>query len=212
MATDDDDFDADMSGDTAPTGAEVDDDDDQDDAADEADTDDPAKLKARLAKATAALRKANAQAAKLRRAGKPAAKAAPEGTPRGEQPAAAVAESGDDRFRRQAIRTEGAAAIMEAGFSGDRKAARDLTRLIDWDDLDVDEDGEVDGLDDAVDALKERYPGLFASSTPDTGGRQPRHRVAPIDANAGRSTTRRSTARAEMTSAERIGMALRGGK
>jgi hypothetical protein len=196
-------------------GAADQDDTDQDDDAgqDEQDTDDPAELKKRLARAAAALKKANGEAAKLRRTVKkaPAKKAAPAARDEDGTPAVVGAvEALEARYRSQAIRREGAAAILEAGFSGSRQEAKDLTRLFDLDELDVDEDGDVDGLDDAVEMLKERYPALFVTKQAGAG-RQQRHRVPGIDASAGRTGAGRSRDKAT-SSAERIGMALRGGR
>lgn len=204
---DDDDFETDMDGNAGQT-AEDDDTDDGDQ-----ETDDPAELKKRLAKTTAALKKANAQAAKLRTAKKvPAKKAAPaareDDDTEGSQVATAV-ERLEAKHRSQAIRREGAAAILEAGFQGSRQEARDLTRLFDLDELDVDDDGDVDGLDDAVAELKERYPALFATKQV-AGGRQQRHRVPGIDANAGRTGGRADRTESK-SSAERIGALLRRG-
>jgi hypothetical protein len=216
MADEDDDFETDMDDDAGTEG----DDDAGTEGEGEADTDDPAELKKRLAKQAAALKKANAQAARLRAAAKKApakkavkavkpAESAQEGTEAGR-----AAEDADARFTRHAIRTEGAAAILEAGFSGDRKAARDLTRLLDAELLDVDEDGEVDGLDEAVEELVEKYPGLFAKQEGGAGRQQaPRRRVQSIDSAAGSRSGRRGSGNGQpvKSSAERIGALLRKG-
>lgn len=218
MADEDDDFETDMDDDAGTEG----DDDAGTEGDGEADTDDPAELKKRLAKQAAALKKANAQAARLRAAAKkaPAKKVAakvvkPAESAQDGAEAGRAAEDAEARFTRHAIRTEGAAAILEAGFSGDRKAARDLTRLLDSDLLDVDEDGEVDGLDEAVEELVEKYPGLFAKQEGGAGRQQAprRQRVQSIDSAAGSRSSRRGSGNGQpvKSSAERIGALLRKG-
>lgn len=56
-------------------------------------------------------------------------------------------------------------------------------RLLDLDNVTVDEDGTVSGLDEAVEALKADYPTLKKGSTtnPDLGNRQPTERPADMN-------------------------------
>jgi hypothetical protein len=50
-------------------------------------------------------------------------------------------------------------ALKEAGLQG---TPDKLLKLIDTDDIEVDEDGEVDGLTEQIDELKKDFPELFA--------------------------------------------------
>lgn len=45
----------------------------------------------------------------------------------------------------------------------DKDSLTEVVRMIDLDDLDIDDDGSVDGIDDAISALKGKLPGLFGS-------------------------------------------------
>lgn len=114
-------------------------------------------LKARKEEATKARREA--AAAKEAANGKPPTEAAKE--------AARIQEASDNRARRSA----GLAALMEAGMS--RAQAKDAVDLLKLKNLDVDQDGDVDGVDDAVDALKTKFPGLFATDSGKGGGGKP---------------------------------------
>lgn len=53
------------------------------------------------------------------------------------------------------------AAFLEAGLTGKPDG---LLKLIDFDDLEINEDGDVDGLDDQVTQIKGDYPELFRKS------------------------------------------------
>lgn len=166
----------------------------------------PEELRAELAKLRAAQAKANKEAEKLRlakKAERDKAAAAKAGAAEADDKVSAA----EQRVKMVAVRTAGAAAILEAGFSGDRKAARELTRLLDLDDLDVDEDGEVDGLDDAVAELKEKYPRLFKDDEDDER-RPAKKAVRRIDTKPGGSG-RESKPR---SSAELVAARLRGGR
>ena len=64
-------------------------------------------------------------------------------------------------------------------------------KLIEHDDLDVTDDGEVEGLDDEVDRLKEDYPELFIKrrsggkvETGDRGGDGPRKKMTATERQA----------------------------
>lgn len=59
------------------------------------------------------------------------------------------------------------AALAEAGL---QKGQQKLMKLLDLEDVTVDEDGEVEGVDAQVDALKKDFPELF-SRTPKGGGK-----------------------------------------
>jgi hypothetical protein len=76
-------------------------------------------------------------------------------------------EDDDDSERRQAeteakwkgrvVKQAAKAALATAGATKPER----LLRLVEVDDLDVDDDGDVAGLDDEIDRLKEEYPELF---------------------------------------------------
>lgn len=69
----------------------------------------------------------------------------------------------DTKFKTLYTRTAVKAAIAEAGGT---KHADKLARLIDLDTLDIDDDGNIEGLKDAVEALKEEFEELFAEQAP----------------------------------------------
>jgi hypothetical protein len=61
----------------------------------------------------------------------------------------------NDRVKRAEVRS----ALRSAGVDKDSLAS--VARLVDLDDLDVDDDGNVDGIEDALDALRKQLPALF---------------------------------------------------
>ena len=144
---------------------EGDDDEDEDDDPDEGKTE--AELRAELKAMRASLTKANASSAK-RRKREAALKA--ELAKRGASSddgddgdaskvdAAALQRAADERVAKVAARAELRSLGLEEG-----KLARAL-RLIDLGDVVVEGD-EVDGLDDAIDALRDEVPELFARPT-----------------------------------------------
>lgn len=204
---DDDDLDTEIGGDADP------DQGDDDDADDDDQEETLESVKEELAKTRAALRKANREATKKRVATKatPAKKATSRRatTDDDADDRADEVEAAERRAEERVIRTEGAVAILAAGFSGDRRAARDLAKLLDLDDLELDDDGEVDGLDEAVAALVKRFPRLFESDEEE----KPRRRAAG-SVNAARGSARRTRRDTEkpQTSAEKLGALLRGGR
>lgn len=56
-------------------------------------------------------------------------------------------------------RQAGLAALTGAGLT--KEQAKDAVRLLNLSGLEVDEDGDVDGIDDAVADLRTKFPGLF---------------------------------------------------
>lgn len=115
----------------------------------------PEEMKASIAKLERQVAKANREAAKLRNEKKTAA----EGKTGEEKPAET---KGEDKYKRSAVAAAARAELKDAGFTGSKEQAAKLSKLLDLDDLDVDDDGEVDGLEDAVADLKEQFPALFA--------------------------------------------------
>jgi hypothetical protein len=123
----------------------------------------------------AALARANNEAKRLRLKSKGA-------TPKDDEDAGKKAEADAERkFKPIAVRSAAKAALLEAGLSdvSDARMKR-LLRQIDMDDVDIDEDGDVLGLDGQIDGIKEDFPELFATKTE-------RKRVPKLDAS-GRST------------------------
>ena len=166
---------------------EDDDDSDDDDDEDEDDEDDDdefadlseAELRAELKKATDRLTKAGgsvkskrARIRKLNRELEDARKPKPAGKKKadGDDDApdldaireAAKAEAkteADNRIKR----SEAKAALVAAGVS--REQAADLVGFVKLDDLDFDDDGEVEGLDDEIERIQKKYPTFFAKPT-----------------------------------------------
>jgi hypothetical protein len=85
-------------------------------------------------------------------------------------------------------KAEARGALRGAGIPSDRVAK--AVGLLDLDDLDVDEDGNVDGLDDAIDELKKEWPELF----PGKGAKQRRRGSGPAGDDDERKTKRKLTA------------------
>lgn len=87
------------------------------------------------------------------------------------QAVAAERERADNRIKK----AEARGALRGAGI--DPKRLERAVGLIDLDELDVDDDGNVDGLDEALDALRDEWPELFAKQTRrrrDVAGREDR--------------------------------------
>lgn len=81
-------------------------------------------------------------------------------------------EEGERRFREPMKRAGVKAALAEAGFgSPDR-----LLKLVDWDALSVDDDGDVLGVEAEVERLKSDYPELLPQAAPKP---KPRPTAAP---------------------------------
>jgi hypothetical protein len=106
-----------------------------------------------------------------------------------------VSEAEEARWKKRVVRQAAKAALLEAGLRGDPTK---LARLVDEDDVEVDDDGEIsDGLEEQIDSIKEDYPDLFEDkTTPPTRGT----RRARIDAGGQRD---RPPPR-KLTSAEKI--------
>lgn len=103
-----------------------------------------------------ALKRANTQAKKLRE----------EGTakPKGEEvDTDAVKAEGrteaEGIWKPRYVNQAAKAAFAQAGLKG---TADKLLRLIDMDDIEIDDDGQIDGLDEQVRDIKREYPAMFA--------------------------------------------------
>lgn len=116
--------------------------------------------------AKAQLREAKAELAKLKQENETSAeKAAREAR----EAAEAAAEK---RYKPIAIR----AALLEAGVKSAK--VKGALKLLEMADIEVDGDGEVTGLDDQLDGLKEEWPELFASPESEGGGERERRRAS----------------------------------
>lgn len=73
-----------------------------------------------------------------------------------------AAEAAEKRFKPVAVRSAARAAFVEAGLQGvtPERVAK-LVRMLDLDTLDVDDSGDVTGLDVQVASVKREYPELF---------------------------------------------------
>lgn len=174
---------------------EEDDDDDDDPDADKSDDEIRAELKAtreRLAKANAsskkrrlALRKEREEAA----AKKPKAKKSDEDDDDREAAIEAARAEGTKAGTDKAKFSEAKASLIAAGVPKDR-AAR-AAKMLDLEDLDLDDDGELDGIEDAIDALKADMPEFFSGSRRRRGSSLPEKRDR--DGEGGKRKERLST-------------------
>lgn len=99
------------------------------------------------------------------------------------------------KYKPVVIKTAARAAFAEAGMKAERMDR--AFRLLDLDDLDVKEDGSVDGLDDQIAELKEDFPEFF-----------PRRRTQSIDGGDKSDDGVRKT----KTSADKLASLLNGGR
>ena len=177
---------------SASGGKSRDEDDDEDEEEEDDDDDEfadlsEAEIRAELKKATERLTKAGgsvkskrASIRKLKRELEDARKPKPSGKSKGDDDEApdldairdaAKAEAkaeADTRIKRSAAK----AALVAAGVS--REVAADLIGFVKLDDLDLDDDGEVEGLDEEIERIQKKYPTFFAKTT----GRRRRESVA----------------------------------
>lgn len=146
-----------------------DEDDDEDEFADLSEAEIRAELKKateRLTKAGGSVKSKRASIRKLKRELEDARKPKPSGKSkapdldaiRDAAKAEAKAEA-DTRIKR----SEAKAALVAAGVS--REQAADLVGFVKLDDLDIDDDGEVEGLDDEIERIQKKYPTFFAKPT-----------------------------------------------
>jgi hypothetical protein len=135
--------------------------------------------KTEWARTQAALKKANEDAKRHRLRNKELEDKARGDETEHEKALREAREEGEKRYRQPLVRTAARSALVEAGalaFLQDEKepesdAAREkgesrlsrLLKLVDTENLDVDEDGSVSGLDAAIDDLRRDYPELFSA-------------------------------------------------
>jgi hypothetical protein len=69
----------------------------------------------------------------------------------------------EGKLKPVAVRASARAAFMEAGLTDlSKDRMTDLMRMVDMEDIVIDDDGTVIGLDEQVDAIKERWPQMFS--------------------------------------------------
>lgn len=72
-------------------------------------------------------------------------------------------EEGEKRFRTPLVTAAARAALAEAGLNGDTSR---VLKLVDMDNLSVDDEGDVIGLDAEIDKLKQEFPEFFQQEKP----------------------------------------------
>ncbi len=106
------------------------------------------------------LKKANAQAAAHRKeADELKRKGESETETKAREAAENASKAAESTWKPRIVKQAARAALAEAGLTGtpDR-----LLRLVDVDAVEIDDEGEISGLDDQIKALKKDYPELFA--------------------------------------------------
>ena len=94
----------------------------------------------------------------------------------------AVKES-DARWKPVVVKQAARAALAEAGLI---KPPNRLLRMLDMDDIDVNEDGEIDGLDEQIRDFKKEFPEFFGRRSPkDVDGGDKGSRTGKTQGSAG---------------------------
>jgi hypothetical protein len=134
----------------------------------------------RNAEHRAEVRKLRAQLREIKTAGQKTDAGTDEAATKAIEEAQAAAER---RYKPIAIRNAAKAQFLEAGLNDlSDSRMRKLIRMLDMDDIEVDEDGEVVGLDDQIDAIKEDWPELFRKPETESVDNKPRIRAPKGDA------------------------------
>lgn len=108
----------------------------------------------------ASLRKANREAMLARkRAEELEAASATDHEKAAREKAEAARKEAEEKWRPRYVKAETRAALMAAGCSNPAR----LVKLVDMDSLEVDDDGEVSGLEAAIKALRKEWPEAFPS-------------------------------------------------
>lgn len=83
------------------------------------------------------------------------------------------------KFKPIVVTKAARAALLEAGLATDTPAekVKKMMRLIDFDDIDFDEDGEISGLEDQVEQIKTDFPELFRKPEPEPAPAPPAPKV-----------------------------------
>ncbi len=110
-------------------------------------------------KMQAALQKANREATKNRLALKELREKAEEGN--SETEVEKARKAAEASWKPRVVKSAAKAALLSAGAGKPER----LLKLVDVDKCDVDEDGDVVGLEDQIDELREEYPELFEAKS-----------------------------------------------
>lgn len=161
-----------------PEFVDADEDDEDDEDGDEGDDPDAGKsdeeLRAELKSVRESLTKANGQSKarrlklkqrenELAEARKPKQKTDDEGDkPDAEAIRASIEAEVNAKANIRTIKAEAKGALRGIGVPADQVAS--IVNMLTLDDVDVDDDGNVEGIDDAIDDLKTRFPQLFPKS------------------------------------------------
>lgn len=106
-----------------------------------------------------------------------------------------VSEAEEARWKKRVVRQGAKAALLEAGLLGDPTK---LARLIDEDDVDVDEDGEItDGLEEQIEEIRNDYPDLFEDRSKERKKEKERPSLRGIDGASTGGQVRRKLSSAE---------------
>lgn len=114
------------------------------------------------ARTQAALRKANEDAKRHRLRNKELEEKARGDETEHEKALREAREEGEKRFREPMKKAGVRAALAEAGFMAPDR----LMKLIDWDAVSVDDDGDLVGVETEVDRVKNEYPELLPQEKP----------------------------------------------
>lgn len=114
------------------------------------------------ARAQAALKKANDEAKTQRLRNKELEEKARGDETEHEKALREAREEGEKRFREPMKKSGMKAALVEAGFASPDR----LMKLVDWDAVTVDDDGDLVGVEAEVDRVKVEYPELLQQDRP----------------------------------------------
>jgi hypothetical protein len=154
-------------------GADRDDDGDQDDDPDDdadskdgtsGDDTDVDEMKRELTRLKRQLRRANKEAQRLRQAGTAGDPKLKEEKEQAEQQTASL-RSEVDSWRKRTLRAEARSAFAAAGTLSKAQISR-LVKMVDLSDVDIDEAGEVSGLEEQIEEIKADFPDLFNPARP----------------------------------------------
>lgn len=110
------------------------------------------------------LKEALSKARKDARAAKRAAGEAPKADPDAKKPEdieREAAQKVESRYKPIVVRQAARAAFAEAGLRNPETSLPRVLKLLELDEVDVSEDGDVDGLDEQIAEIKNEWPELF---------------------------------------------------
>jgi hypothetical protein len=143
------------------------------------------------ARAQAALKKANDEAKTQRLRNKELEEKARGDETEHEKALREAREEGEKRFREPMKKSGVRAALAEAGFASPDR----LMKLVDWDAVTVDDEGDLVGVDAEVDRVKAEYPELLEQDKPKAKAR-PTGAPRPAAAEKPKSTAEIHAAKA----------------